>query len=197
MSKEELLKQQIANAILVANSAGGIAIGILECLISIKKGKCKILIVANDVTPKHLIDELIILCKQSSVPVLVGASRKELGEYAQIDCSASAISIENPGHDPCYFRLILKQADVNPKTFHEVMLESRFMFREVSNSELLKIIVASLKFLDSLGDLHSNNGSQNEVAKSLADVIVCSLCLANRLNIDPLQYISPLDIRWM
>ena len=193
MERDELLKQQIAGTIQVAQSAGGIATGILECMISIKKGRCKILIVADDVTPKHLIDELIILCKQNNIPVLGGTSRRELGKYAHIDCNASTISIENPGHDPTYFRLILQHADVDPKTFYEAMLASRLMLREVSNSELLNIMLSSVKSLDFLSESHNDNGSHNAANKSLTDIITCSLCLSHRLEIDPLQYILSSD----
>lgn len=182
---------QIVGAIQAAAQTGKIAIGILECMVSVRGGKSRLVIIAEDVEPKRIINELMNICEKKRVPVLVALSRKEIGECSQIDCAAAAVSIENPGHAPSFFQVALRQVGVRPETFHEVMLASQVMLEETTTLELINKMRVSVEALDSLGSpIRDTSTNQEMLSKNLATVLACTLCMTGRLKLDLLQHID-------
>lgn len=187
----EVSKVDLANAIQIASQTGKIAIGVLECIVSVCRGKSRLVIIAEDIEPKHIVNELVNLCEKKRVPLLTSLSRREMGRCAQIDCGAAAVSIENPGRDPSFFQIALRQVGIRPETFHEVVLASHAMFEGETTSGLLANINLSLEDLGPIVNSPTITSYMREDAsKRLAVILACSLSLAVRLELDPLQYID-------
>lgn len=189
-----LLSEQIAGAIQVAQRTGLLATGILECMVSVRKGSSKLVIVAEDIEPDHITDDLTLLCARRRVPLLRRLSRKEIAAYASVDCPTAAVSIEIPGENLAYFQDALRQAHVNPMTFHEVALIAHTTLMDNSIGDLVGKMgssLAAIHLLDhgELADI-ADNGTREELSKRLSLVLACSLAIAAHFEIDLLQYLS-------
>ena len=64
---------------------------------SIERVQAKIVIMAEDVSPPEILFHIPLLCEEKGIPYAYITSKKELGNTARINVSASAIAIENVG----------------------------------------------------------------------------------------------------
>lgn len=64
---------------------------------SIERQLSKLIIMAEDVTPPEILFHIPLLCEEKGIPYGYLSTKKELGNTARINVSASAISIENVG----------------------------------------------------------------------------------------------------
>ncbi|MHA2393400.1 MAG: ribosomal L7Ae/L30e/S12e/Gadd45 family protein [Promethearchaeota archaeon] len=93
------LKTQLKNAISsVAESRDSkIRKGMNEVTKSIERVQAKLVIMAEDVSPPEILFHVPLLCDEKGIPYGYLSTKKELGNAARINVSASAISIENVG----------------------------------------------------------------------------------------------------
>ena len=71
--------------------------GMNEVTKSIERSAAKIVIMAEDVSPPEILFHIPLLCEEKMVPYGYISTKKELGNIARLNISASAIAIENLG----------------------------------------------------------------------------------------------------
>lgn len=64
---------------------------------SIERVQAKLVVMAEDVSPPEILFHVPLLCDEKGIPYGYLSTKKELGNAARINVSASAISIENVG----------------------------------------------------------------------------------------------------
>ena len=79
------------------SAKGKIKAGLNEVTKAIERGTAKMVVVAEDVSPAELVMHIPLLCGEKSVPCSYIATRKDLGEKANLRMATSAIAIvESP-----------------------------------------------------------------------------------------------------
>ena len=93
------LKTQLKNALsTIAESRDSkIRKGMNEVTKSIERVQAKMVIMAEDVSPPEILFHIPLLCEEKGIPYSYLTTKKELGNAARINVSASAIDIENVG----------------------------------------------------------------------------------------------------
>jgi len=64
---------------------------------SIERKLAKLIVMAEDVSPPEILFHIPLLCDEKDIPYGYLSTKKELGNTARINVSASAIAIENVG----------------------------------------------------------------------------------------------------
>ncbi|MCK4284920.1 MAG: ribosomal L7Ae/L30e/S12e/Gadd45 family protein [Candidatus Lokiarchaeota archaeon] len=93
------LKTQLKNVLTTIGETRDSKIrkGMNEVTKSIERVQAKIVIMAEDVSPPEILFHIPLLCEEKGIPYSYLTSKKELGNAARINVSASAIAIENVG----------------------------------------------------------------------------------------------------
>lgn len=88
--------------------------GMNEVTKSIERVQAKIVIMAEDVSPPEILFHIPLLCEEKGIPYSYLTSKKELGNAARINVSASAIAIEKvgTGNDGILDDIIKKMEDL-------------------------------------------------------------------------------------
>ncbi len=92
---DELRKQTIE--IIEKSAKGKIKAGLNEVTKAIERQTAKLVVIAEDVNPKELVMHLPLLCEEKNVPYSYIATKKELGEKANLRTATSAIAIIESG----------------------------------------------------------------------------------------------------
>ena len=93
---DKLMAEQLA-LVEKAKRKGKVKIGVNEVTKAIERGVAKLVLVAQDVSPKEVVMHLPLLCKEKNIPCSVVKTRKELGEKAGISVNTAALAIINEG----------------------------------------------------------------------------------------------------
>jgi len=80
-----------------AKKTGKIDKGVNEVTKSIERGVAKLVVYAEDVNPKEIVQHLPILCKEKNIPCVAVDSKQKLGAAAGINVGTSAIAIIESG----------------------------------------------------------------------------------------------------
>ncbi|MBN1377059.1 50S ribosomal protein L7ae [Candidatus Woesearchaeota archaeon] len=88
MSEEDIYK-----TIEMARESGKISKGVNEVTRSIEKEEAKLVVVANDVTPKEIIMHIPLLCKVKNIPYSEVSSKKELGAACGLALGTATASV--------------------------------------------------------------------------------------------------------
>jgi large subunit ribosomal protein L7Ae len=64
---------------------------------SIERVQAKLVIMAEDVSPPEILFHIPLLCEEKGIPYAYLTTKKELGNTARINVSASTLAIENVG----------------------------------------------------------------------------------------------------
>ncbi|MHA1986942.1 MAG: ribosomal L7Ae/L30e/S12e/Gadd45 family protein [Promethearchaeota archaeon] len=93
------LKTQLKNALstIAETRDSKLRKGMNEVTKSIERVQAKIVIMAEDVNPPEILFHIPLLCEEKGIPYGYLSTKKELGNAARINVSASAIAIENVG----------------------------------------------------------------------------------------------------
>ncbi|MHA1913782.1 MAG: ribosomal L7Ae/L30e/S12e/Gadd45 family protein [Promethearchaeota archaeon] len=93
------LKTQLKNALttIAETRDSKIRKGMNEVTKSIERVQAKIVIMAEDVSPPEILFHIPLLCEEKGIPYAYLTTKKELGNAARINVSASALAIENVG----------------------------------------------------------------------------------------------------
>ncbi|MEI7961084.1 MAG: 50S ribosomal protein L7Ae [archaeon] len=78
---------------------GKIKAGINEVTKAIERGTAKMVIIAEDVTPKEVVMHLPVLCDEKQIPFSYISTRKELGEKAGLRTATASIAIIESGEE--------------------------------------------------------------------------------------------------
>ena len=80
-----------------ARKTGKIEKGINEVTKAIERGTAKLVVAAEDVSPKEIIQHLPVLCEERGIPYAAVDSRKKLGLAAGVPVSAASVAIVDEG----------------------------------------------------------------------------------------------------
>jgi len=81
----------------VAKKTGKIDKGTNEVTKAVERGTAKLVIVADDVQPKEIVQHLSVLCEERGIPFANVDSKKKLGLSAGIPVSTASIAIVEEG----------------------------------------------------------------------------------------------------
>lgn len=84
-------------AIEVARKTGKIDKGVNEVTKAVERGVAKLVVIAEDVEPKEIVQHLPILCGEKGIPVEKVDSKKKLGIAAGINVATAAVAILDSG----------------------------------------------------------------------------------------------------
>lgn len=105
---EELMKATL-EVVRLARETGKIRKGVNEVIKSIERGQAKFVVIAMDVDPPEIVAFLPTLCDERKIPYTFVASKRELGEAAGIQVSASSVSIIDPGDAKDFMDEVVKK----------------------------------------------------------------------------------------
>jgi large subunit ribosomal protein L7Ae len=80
-----------------ARKTGKVEKGTNEVTKAIERGTAKLVVIAEDVQPKEVVQHLMPLCKEKGIPCLTVDSRKKLGIAAGINVSTASIAVIEAG----------------------------------------------------------------------------------------------------
>lgn len=99
-AKIEVPKEVVDKAlevIEIARNSGKLKKGMNEVTKAAERGKAKLVVVANDITPPEIVMHLTPLCEEKGIPFIVGCSKTELGTTAGLGVPTSAIAVMEAG----------------------------------------------------------------------------------------------------
>jgi len=105
---EDLMKATI-EVVKMARETGKIRKGVNEVIKSIERGQAKFVVIAMDVDPPEIVAFLPTLCDERKIPYIFVTSKKDLGEAAGLNVSASSVSIIDPGDAKDFLEEIVKK----------------------------------------------------------------------------------------
>ncbi len=94
---EELMSEQL-RVLERAAKNGKVKVGVNEVTKAVEREQAKLVLIANDVEPKEIVMHLPLLCEEKNITYSFVKSKKELGEKAGIEVSASSAAIIDAGN---------------------------------------------------------------------------------------------------
>lgn len=91
------MSEKAYEAIEVAKQSGKLKKGTNEVTKAIEKGQAKLVVVAQDVSPKEITMHIPMLCKEKKIPCVEVPSREELGAAAGLPLPTVAVAITDGG----------------------------------------------------------------------------------------------------
>jgi len=91
---------------------GKLKAGINEVTKAIERSTAKFVIIAEDVSPKEIVMHIPILCAEKNIPFSYAATKKDLGEKAELGTATSAIAVIESSVDNDWKELAKKIADL-------------------------------------------------------------------------------------
>lgn len=91
------MSEKAYEAIELAAKTGKIKKGTNEVTKMIEKGKAKLVVVAQDISPKEIVMHIPMLCKEKKIPYVEVLSKEELGAAAGMPVGTSAVAITEEG----------------------------------------------------------------------------------------------------
>ena len=88
---------RILEAVELARNTGKIRKGANEATKAIEKGDAKLVVYAEDVSPKEVIMHLPLLCKEKNVPCVAVSKKEDLGAAAGLALATAAVAIVKEG----------------------------------------------------------------------------------------------------
>ena len=81
----------------IARTSGKIRKGANEATKALEKGQAKLVVYAEDVTPKEIIMHLPLLAKEKNVPCFAVSKKDDLGAAAGLAVSTAAVAVVKEG----------------------------------------------------------------------------------------------------
>ncbi len=91
------MSEKAYQAIEVAKKSGKLKKGTNEVTKAVEKGQAKLVVVAQDVSPREIVMHIPMLCKEKKIPYVEVPSREELGAAAGLPVSTVAVAIVDAG----------------------------------------------------------------------------------------------------
>lgn len=112
--KMELTEELRAKTLelLEKSSKGKVRAGINEVTKAIERGTAKVVLIAEDVTPKEIVMHLPVLCTEKNIAFSYVATKKELGEKSGLGTATSAIAVIESSVDADWKDLAKKIAEL-------------------------------------------------------------------------------------
>ena len=83
-----------------ARKTGKIEKGTNEVTKAIERGTAKIVVIADDVQPKEIVQHIPVLCKEKGITVMNADSKQKLGLAAGINVATASIAVIEGGDAP-------------------------------------------------------------------------------------------------
>jgi len=81
----------------IARTSGKIRKGANEATKALEKGQAKLVVYAEDVTPKEIIMHLPLLAKEKNIPCFAVSKKDDLGAAAGLAVSTAAVAVVKEG----------------------------------------------------------------------------------------------------
>ncbi len=94
---ENMEDNKVLQIVEIARNTGKIRIGTNEATKAIERSIAKLVVVAEDVSPKEIIMHIAPLCNEKKIPHEVVKSKQDLGRAAGIDVPTAAVAIIEAG----------------------------------------------------------------------------------------------------
>jgi len=91
------MSEKAYEAVEIAKKSGKLKKGTNEVTKAIEKGQAKLVVVAQDVSPKEITMHIPMLCKEKKIPCVEVPSREELGAAAGLSLPTVAVAITDAG----------------------------------------------------------------------------------------------------
>ncbi len=101
---------QILEAVEIARSSGKIRKGANEVTKAIEKGQAKLVVFADDVSPKEIIMHLPLLCKDKNIPCRKVAKKDDLGAAAGLAVATAAVAVVKEGDAKAAIEGLVREA---------------------------------------------------------------------------------------
>lgn len=88
---------KVLEAVEIARTTGKIRKGANEATKALEKGNAKLVVYAQDVSPKEIIMHLPLLCKEKNVPCFAVSKRDDLGAAAGLAVPTAAVAVVKEG----------------------------------------------------------------------------------------------------
>ncbi|MEK6899895.1 MAG: ribosomal L7Ae/L30e/S12e/Gadd45 family protein [Nanoarchaeota archaeon] len=88
---------KILEIVEIARTSGKIRKGANEATKALEKGNAKLVVYAQDVTPKEIVMHLPLLCKEKNVPCFAVSKKDDLGAAAGLAVSTAAVAVVKEG----------------------------------------------------------------------------------------------------
>lgn len=82
----------------IARKTGKIEKGTNEVTKAIERGTAKLVVIAEDVTPKEIIQHIPLLCEEKGISFTIVDSKKKLGAAAGINVATASIAVIDAGN---------------------------------------------------------------------------------------------------
>ena len=80
-----------------ARKTGKVDKGVNEVTKAVERGQAKLVVYAEDVSPKEIVQHLPVLCDEKGIPCATVDSKKKLGVAAGINVGTAAVAVMNAG----------------------------------------------------------------------------------------------------
>ncbi len=111
----EGLSDKALEAVEIARTTGKIRKGVNEVTKSVERGQAKLVLIAQDVSPKEIVMHLPLLAKQKRIPIVEVPSKEELGVAAGIGVSTASVAIVKEGDAKSLILEISKKVLAGPE----------------------------------------------------------------------------------
>jgi large subunit ribosomal protein L7Ae len=91
------MTEKLFEAVEVARKTGKIKKGINEVTKAVERGRAKLVVIAQDVSPKEITMHLPMLCKEKGITCGTVATKEELGAAAGLPVGTGAVAILTEG----------------------------------------------------------------------------------------------------
>ena len=88
---------KVLEAVEIARTTGKIRKGANEATKALEKGNAKLVVYAEDVSPKEIIMHLPLLCKEKNVPCFAVTKKDDLGAAAGLAVPTAAVAVVKEG----------------------------------------------------------------------------------------------------
>lgn len=88
---------KILEAVEIARTSGKIRKGSNEATKAIEKGQAKLVVYADDVSPKEVVMHLPLLCQEKNTPCVKVSKKDDLGAAAGLPVATAAVAIVKEG----------------------------------------------------------------------------------------------------
>lgn len=92
----------------IARKTGKIEKGTNEVTKAIERGTAKLVIYAENVSPKEIVKHLPVLCQEKNIPCITVDSKEKLGASAGISVACASVAIVEPGDAAKYIEELKK-----------------------------------------------------------------------------------------
>jgi len=81
----------------IARKTGKVDKGTNEVTKAIERGQAKLVVIAEDVQPKEIVQHLPALCEEKGIPFVIVDSKKKLGVAVGINAASASVAIIDEG----------------------------------------------------------------------------------------------------